>query len=118
MPGLVAQRRRQLEASPLREIFPLDRRRVFVGSFNLTPRSKNLNTEMGLFVDSPELGAQMADLLNESMSPENAWQLHLDETGNLVWEYSDGTRTRQPNRNFWRNIKSGIFGLFPLEQHL
>ena len=96
----------------------LDRKRVFIGAYNLTPRSANLNTEMGLLIDSPELGEQLADVLNEAMSPDNAWQLKLDAEGNLKWLSSDGKLTRQPNQSFWRNIKSGLFGLFPLEQHL
>ena len=96
----------------------LDRRRVFVGSFNLGPRSANLNTEMGLFVESPVLAEQLAEVLTEAMSPENSWQLVLDEDGNLAWLSSDGTRTRQPSPNFRRRVKSGFFGLLRLEEHL
>jgi len=96
----------------------LDRKRVFVGSYNLSPRSKNLNTEMGLLVDSPELGEQLAEVLSEAMSPENSWQLVLDESGNLVWKSSGGKLTRQPSRNLGRRITSSFFGLFPFEQHL
>jgi putative cardiolipin synthase len=96
----------------------LDRRHVFIGSFNLSPRSKNLNTEMGIFVHSQVLGAQVASILAKAMSPENSWRLRLDKDGRLAWESSDGTLTRQPAQNFLRRFKSGIFGLFPLEQHL
>lgn len=96
----------------------LDRKRVFVGAFNLTPRSRNLNTEMGLLVDSPELGAQLADVLSEAMSPVNSWQLLLNESDEIVWRSSDGMVTRQPSQNFRRRISSSFFGLFPFEQHL
>ena len=34
--------------------FAVDRRYLFVGSFNFDPRSVNINTEMGIVVDSPE----------------------------------------------------------------
>ena len=60
----------------------------------------------------------MAEVLSEAMSPENSWQLVLDESGNLVWKSSDGKLTRQPSRNLGRRITSGFFGLFPFEQHL
>ncbi len=96
----------------------LDRRHVFIGSFNLSPRSKNLNTEMGILVHSQVLGAQVASVLADAMSPENSWRLRLDKDGRLAWESSDGTLTRQPAQNFLRRFKSGIFGLFPLEKHI
>lgn len=96
----------------------LDRKHVFIGSYNLTPRSANLNTEMGLFIDSDELGAQLADVMSEAMAPDNSWQLKLSEEGQLRWISEDGKLVRQPNRNFLRSVQSGIFGLFPLEQHL
>lgn len=96
----------------------LDREHVFIGSFNFSPRSRNLNTEMGILVHSPEFGAQTAAVMDWMMAPVNAWQLKLDEDGNLAWESSDGTLTRQPYQNFWRRIQNGIFGLLPVEQHL
>ena len=36
--------------------FSVDRSRVFVGSFNLDPRSASLNTEMGFVIESPVAG--------------------------------------------------------------
>ncbi|MHC5008128.1 MAG: phospholipase D-like domain-containing protein, partial [Planctomycetota bacterium] len=96
----------------------LDREHVFIGSFNFSPRSRNLNTEMGLLVHSPELGAQLADVLRRAMAPQNAWQLTLDENGRVQWTSSDGTVTSQPAQSFWQYIEDGIFGLFPVEDHL
>ncbi len=96
----------------------LDRRHVFIGSFNFAPRSKNLNTEMGLLVDSPELGARVASVIDWVKSPDNAWRLRLDENDEMTWESNAGTLTIQPYQNFQRRIQSGFFGVFPLEQHL
>jgi putative cardiolipin synthase len=96
----------------------IDRRLVFIGSFNFSPRSRNLNTEMGLLVDSPALGAQVADFMERTMAPENAWRLVLDEDGRLAWESSDGRVTTQPAQSFWQRVKNDIFGMFPLEEHL
>ena len=45
-----------------------DRHVTFVGSFNLDPRSINLNTEMGLLVESEELAEQVAASIESSMS--------------------------------------------------
>ena len=96
----------------------VDRKRVFIGSFNFSPRSRNLNTEMGILVDSPAFGRQVGVVMDEILSPRNAWQLKLDRDGGLAWESEDGTLTKQPYQNFWRRIQGGIFGLLPVEQHL
>ena len=34
-----------------------DRKSVFIGSFNLDPRSTALNTEIGVMIDSPEIAS-------------------------------------------------------------
>ncbi len=40
--------------------FAVDRKRIFVGSFNFDPRSARLNTEMGLVIESPALAQGLA----------------------------------------------------------
>ena len=80
----------------------IDRKRVFIGSFNFSPRSRNLNLELGILVDSPEFGAQVGAVMDRVMAPDNAWQLALDETGRLAWISADGTLTRQPARSTCR----------------
>ena len=96
----------------------VDRKHVFIGSFNFSPRSRNLNTEMGILVRSDQLGEQAARVMDRLMDPDNAWQLGIDVDGRLGWESADGTLGRQPSQSFWRRIQNGVFGLFPLEQHL
>ena len=59
----------------------LDRERVFVGSMNLDPRSAEVNSEMGLVVESPGLGRIAADALDEAMKPENSWRVSSMPTG-------------------------------------
>jgi putative cardiolipin synthase len=36
------------------------RSRVYIGSFNLDPRARDFNTEMGVLIDSPELAEELA----------------------------------------------------------
>ena len=47
-----------------------DRESVFIGSYNLDPRSANINTEAGLYVESPELAEQVAAFMEEGGQPE------------------------------------------------
>jgi putative cardiolipin synthase len=52
----------------------IDGTRIFIGTFNLDPRSANLNTEVGVLIDSPELGAQLTRSIEIDMRPENSWR--------------------------------------------
>ncbi len=62
-----------------------DGRYTFVGSFNVDPRSVNLNTEMGLLVDSPELAVAVASSIKNDIAPGNSWQLELLAKGKINW---------------------------------
>ncbi len=62
-----------------------DRKYVFVGSFNLDPRSINLNTEMGLMVESEALGEAVANSIENDISAGNSWQLILNDKGKISW---------------------------------
>jgi cardiolipin synthase C len=56
-----------------------DRRFVFVGSMNIDPRSRLLNTEMGVLVDCPELAQQVARFFEQGSAPANAFHVQLGE---------------------------------------
>jgi putative cardiolipin synthase len=71
-----------------------DRERLYIGSANLDPRSRNLNTEIAVLVRSRKLAAQMADYLAEDFSPRRSWHVQLHS----AWEY-------QPYRGVWREKK-------------
>ena len=62
-----------------------DRKTVFIGSFNLDPRSENLNTEIGILVESEELGSAVADSILGDMGPGNAWLVRLNDKGDTEW---------------------------------
>lgn len=68
-----------------------DRRRVFIGSVNLDPRSATQNTEMGLFIDSPQLAREMLRIINISRL-ENAYRVRLDKEGKLEWLAIEGDK--------------------------
>jgi putative cardiolipin synthase len=99
-----------------------DRESVFIGSFNLDPRSANLNTEAGLYVESPELAAQVIAYMDEGVRPENSYRVRLDADGDLVWETQiNGMAVRfhqDPETGFWDRFMSGFIGLLPVEQQL
>jgi putative cardiolipin synthase len=91
----------------------VDRSRVYIGSFNLDPRARDFNTEMGALIDSPELAGELAQLAEELMQPENSWQVKLDDQGKLIWQAGNDIRTRQPAQSFWQRVMDVFFKLFP-----
>ncbi len=95
----------------------VDRRYTFIGSMNMDPRSRKINTEMGAFVDSPELAADMAAIIERNMSVENAWHVLMSEDGHLFWVNDEERVTRQPARGTSQRIMNVLMKLGPEEQY-
>jgi hypothetical protein len=56
--------------------FAVDRARIFVGSFNLDPRSARLNTEMGVVLESARLASALGDAFDREV-PRKAYEAVL-----------------------------------------
>jgi putative cardiolipin synthase len=90
-----------------------DRKVVFVGSFNLDPRSENLNTEIGFLVESPELGQKVAESILNDMGPGNAWLVRINKDGKTEWVTTvNGKETiesgKEPLSSRERRIKADL----------
>lgn len=70
----------------------IDDKLVYIGTFNLDPRSANLNTEVGVLVESPELAHQLTESIERDILPENSWQSTADFSPDS--EVSRGKRFR------------------------
>jgi phosphatidylserine/phosphatidylglycerophosphate/cardiolipin synthase-like enzyme len=66
-----------------------DRKYTFVGSFNLDPRSVNLNTEMGFLVDSQSLADAVAGSIENDIAAGNSWQVIMREDEQVAWITSE-----------------------------
>jgi putative cardiolipin synthase len=99
-----------------------DRESVFIGSFNLDPRSGSINTEAGLYVESPELSRQVIAYMDEGVLPQNSYRVLLDDDGELVWTAEvDGEEVRyhdEPKTTFGQRFLSDFIMLFPVEHQL
>ncbi len=99
-----------------------DRESVFIGSFNLDPRSANINTEAGLYVESPELAQEVIAFLDEGVTLENSYRVTLDEKGDLVWiteiEGKEVRYTKDPESSFWQRFMSGFIQMLPVQGQL
>jgi putative cardiolipin synthase len=94
------------------KILILDRQAVFVGSFNLDPRSARFDTQNGLVIHSPQLAAQTAVLFAKDASPALTYRVRLTADDDLVWITEVNGREkryyREPLSGFWRRL-SGRF---------
>ncbi|MCJ7501146.1 phospholipase D-like domain-containing protein, partial [bacterium] len=104
--------------------FVIDRKIVFVGTYNLDPRSKVLNTEMGLLIRDPGFAGQVADFIEGGMGPANSYRVILDENDpeKLLWITMDGQKEKKyrydPKAGFWKYLMTPFIQLFPIEGQL
>ncbi len=92
----------------------IDRRRAFVGSMNLDPRSEVINSEMGVIIDSPALAENLARRMERDMDGANAWQVVIAASDDeLRWRSTAGELDSQPTRNFMQRVEDFVFKFFP-----
>lgn len=97
----------------------VDGQRGFVGSFNFDPRSVQLNTEMGVLFDQPELAAELQAFFTQSTAPELAWHLGLNADGRVLWQGLSGkTSQQEPETRWGLRLLVRLLGLLPLESQL
>lgn len=90
-----------------------DGRYVFVGSLNLDPRSRAINTEQALVIDSPELARQARRFIEDGMALQNAYRLGLNPDGTVVWE---GSPVSEPEASLSRRISALLLSILPHHQ--
>ena len=103
------------------KVATVDRERLFVGSFNLDPRSLYLNTEMGMEVQSGDLARSMATSILETL-PDFAYKLRLSPKGKLQWLLQtanvEEVITTEPQTSLWRRFLTKLMSLLPIESQL
>lgn len=95
----------------------VDRRKVFVGSANLDPRSLRINTEIGVLVDSPSLAGELIALTEVDFAPENAWRLEKVD-GSLVWSSDGARRQKSPAESGFQRLEAWFFAHLPIEAEM
>ena len=112
---------RSAEGSLHTKAFVVDRRRLFLGSFNLDPRSANLNTELGVIIDSPELASGAVDSVDEVL-PRATYMVTLDDKGKLRWMgQTDGEEevwSKDPETSFWTRFNVSFMRILPIKGQL
>jgi putative cardiolipin synthase len=108
------------------KLFVFDRKRLFAGSMNFDQRSRRLNTETGLIIDSPELAAQTAARFEAMTQPANSYAVALQSPDSpssaLLWRTQENGQTveyrREPSHSVWRRVAVALLGMLPLDKEL
>lgn len=108
------------------KLYVLDRQRLFIGSMNLDQRSRHLNTEVGLLIDSAELSQETAKRFGAMTLPENSYTVAfpsgVEKSTHLVWRtVENGTAVEyktEPARHTWQRIEVKFLTLLPLDSEL
>ena len=100
-----------------------DRRHTFVGSFNLDPRSVNLNTEMGLLVESESLAKAVAESIENDIAAGNSWQVIMKDDGSVKWiTVEDGIVVseleKEPMTSAGRRAEADLLTIVPDDSQL
>ncbi|MHB2267441.1 phospholipase D-like domain-containing protein [Aliihoeflea sp. PC F10.4] len=95
--------------------FSVDRERLFVGSFNFDPRSVDLNTEMGVVIESPRLAGIAADLFTDDV-PQMAYRVVTNGSGRIAWQEASGrVRLEEPGMGFASRAFIGLLKRLNIE---
>jgi putative cardiolipin synthase len=97
----------------------IDERYLFVGSLNLDPRSIEINAEMGLLIDSPEMAKQFMEDVRGGLG-DVTYKVEMNSEGHLRWRATiDGeevVETREPLTSWWRRFQSRVYRILPENQ--
>jgi putative cardiolipin synthase len=101
--------------------FVMDRKQVFIGSFNLDPRSDRENTEIGIVFDSSKLGTVMAEAFDDIVR-RAAYRLTLDEQGKVLWHddaaSGETASSVEPETTWFQRFSVSALRLLPIESQL
>ena len=111
-----------------------DRENIFIGSFNFDPRSANINTEVGVVYEIPEMAQYIATSVFDENLHHISYKVVLEVTPGIdedgyeieytdpVWiEVKDGKETRyikDPQTSGWRRFTEDFFSALPIESQL
>jgi putative cardiolipin synthase len=97
--------------------FAVDGRGLFVGSYNLDPRSTWLNCEQGVFAQSEPLAVQLEEIFDNHTAGEHAWRVALND-GNLHWTDGQESFDHEPHASMGRRFQAWLARTLRLDAQL
>jgi len=103
------------------KVFVVDKKALFIGSFNFDPRSANINTESGVIIESAEMATGFAAMVHNAL-PDRTYKVFLNEQGRLRWRaIQDGQELiydKEPETTWGQRFKVGLARLLPIRSQL
>lgn len=103
------------------KLFLVDQRYVMIGSLNLDPRSRLLNTELMIVLDSPELAKDIVNRVKANVE-ERYWKLELSENEQVHWTDLSGPNDKrakvEPGTGWFERQKLRLLSLLPFGDQL
>lgn len=103
------------------KIFLIDRQKAIIGSLNLDLRSANMNTEMGVLFEEPEIVAELARIIDRDSAPDRAYALSLQGRALCFAVKRPGLPTQmrfEPEVPALRRTMSWLVGRLPIHSYL
>lgn len=97
--------------------YAIDGRAGFVGSYNFDPRSRSINTEMGILFEQPELAKRIEEVFAREVHRDNAYSIGLKE-GALCWDNGAHGPQSEPGASWTRRTIAKVIGWLPLETQM
>ncbi|MEB3754540.1 phospholipase D family protein [Acinetobacter sp. MD2(2019)] len=100
------------------KMMTIDDKQVFIGSFNLDPRSARLNTEIGVLLNSPSLASAIHTTMNNDLS-KYSYQLQLSPQQNIQWLRTtpppEQIYNKEPKMKWWQKAGLQFISWLPIE---
>ena len=109
------------------KLYVFDGRKLFIGSMNFDQRSKRLNTEIGLMIESPLLARQTTERFAAMPQPQNSYVLALRSrpfgaAPILIWQTREAGEVveywREPARYRWDRAVVRLLSWLPIAGEL
>ena len=95
----------------------VDKRTLFVGSYNVDPRSTFLNCEQGVLVENEVLTAQLDAIFVKQTAGQRSWRVTLAED-NLAWSDGSESFSSDPYASVGRRFQAWITRVLHLDAQL
>jgi putative cardiolipin synthase len=97
--------------------FVVDGERLFVGSYNLDPRSTWLNCEQGVIVEDAVLARELEALFERQIGGSRAWRVILED-GGLRWTDGEASYEKDPKASAWQRFQAWATRVLHLDAQL
>lgn len=121
IPGDVSRGVQDAKSTLHAKAFVVDRKKIFIGSFNWNQRSINLDTELGVIIHSPQIATELVERISAAL-PTASFEVFLNEKNQLRWRgYEDGQEvilSKEPQTGFWHRFNAGFMRMMPIKSQL